>query len=186
MCLSEYFAVCFDWRHHVIEFHCYHKVMRSPMGVVPKENFHAFTEASPKHCLRISSQRRCLGAAWYSDFHLVDLRLSSSVVVAVAPFWQIDIQATALHLVFDFPSPVLSIIILCIAPFLFGSPASTTRSCEDIQKSTNLGERIFLVAFVVNLTWTSVLIFLPVGDLRIKRSVFGIFYAGWWQLDSCH
>ena len=94
----------------------------------------------------ILSQGCRLWAAWDPNFNFLVLRRSftSSVIIAVAPLWQVDIQSTIglrrLRLVtFSFIS-LLSLLIRS-PPLLFASPASTTRSWKDVQKSTNLGER---------------------------------------------
>ena len=207
MFVSHYFS--FHWRHHVnwLISCVITEVMRSPMGVIRNENFHS--SYSWKCSLRrgllssglqitwtgFSSQGCCLRAAWNPNFQFLVLRRStSSVVIAVAPLWQVHIQPTIVGLSQLIFSTFLRLLIVLLSPpFLFTSPASTTRSCKDIQKTTNLRKiRKSLLYFLCNLkfTCTSVLIFLPVGDLRKKKKSIRIdlqisvdFWR--WQVERC-
>ena len=93
----------------------------------------------------ILSQRCCLRAAWNPNFNFLVLgrSTSSSVIIAVASLWQVDIQPILrrrMRLVFSTLFSLLSLLTIS-PPLLIVSPASTTWSWKNVQKSTNLGKR---------------------------------------------
>ena len=99
-----YFAVCFDWRHHVIEFHCYHKVMRSPMGVVPEENFHgSFSKILSQDLVTTALSRGSLIFGLPSCWFAIVLFRSRSCCSFLADWHTSDCSASGLWLPFSCP-----------------------------------------------------------------------------------
>ena len=115
-----YFVVRFDWRHHVIEFHCYHKVMRSPMGVVPKENFHgSFSKTLSQDLVTTALSRGSLIFGLPSCWFAIVLFRSRSCCSFLADWHTSDCSASGLWLPFSCPQYHHS--LHCSFPLRFSS-----------------------------------------------------------------